>query len=77
MLKKANRAGPLAGAMISLRTSMSSAPQAWAGSCAADGEAGTGSDQEGMVVRQPSDELAREDWRYRQPVTNQQVNTSK
>jgi hypothetical protein len=43
--------------------------------CGETGKQALRSDQEGVVVRQPSDESAREDWRYRQPVTNQQVNT--
>ena len=29
------------------------------------------------MVRQPSDESSWDDWRYVEPVTNQQVNTSR
>src|SRR3954469_785070 len=69
--------GVPAGAVIGLHQQCyeCSAGMGWK-LCGETGKQALQSNQEGVVVRQPSDESAREDWRYRQPVTNQQVNTS-
>ena len=70
--------GVPAGAVIGLHQQCyeCSAGMGWK-LCGETGKQALQSNQEGVVVRQPSDESAREDWRYRQPVTNQQVNTSR
>ena len=70
--------GVPAGAVIGLHQQCyeCSAGMGWK-LCGETGKQALQSSQEGVVVRQPSDKSAREDWRYRQPVTNQQVNTSR